>query len=489
MEYIKMAQNLAPGFQGIDFNQWRNWPTVQTKTGQVYYELPNNPAMVYSPYDNRIYDNPNNADKFIQEQNDKKKKEGLSPIEQVGVLGLGGAAVYGGQELGKAGIGGTIENIAKLPGKVSDVLGLGGSSSAGASEAVQGASNVMGLGGGSAISAGTSTLPAGAAIPEGFTAVGTAVDGGTLIAPSSVAGSSGAGAFSLGGIGSAGNAILPIAGVAGAYDLFTSDKRGTGSGIAQGAASGAAIGSYFGPIGAGVGGVLGGILGAFGGKPRTKLEEERLGKLNESGIKTFTPPEFDESRGRSQQLSDIKKEMGISDDFIGYTPDGHYANARWLKSGKESDLRAQDIWGYATFSEHFGNDWYNTSEENREKIASKALDLGLIKEHHGTIDITGKNKDQLLDYADRVLGGQDSEEESTVSKWSVRPDQNAQTQANQTSKAISNAGSKSQASDSDITGQGLKPTATLPDGQTAYARGGVPVNSVNATPKKLGVKR
>jgi len=53
----------------------------------------------------------------------------------------------------------------------------------------------------------------------------------------------GAGAFDMAGIGSAGNALLPLAGAYGAYDLFQDRKDlGTGKGYLQGAASGAALG-------------------------------------------------------------------------------------------------------------------------------------------------------------------------------------------------------------------------------------------------------
>jgi hypothetical protein len=162
-------------------------------------------------------------------------------------------------------------------------------------------------------------------------------------------------------------------------------------------------------------------------------------------------------------------------------------NTKWLKSGNENDLRAQDIWGYAAFSEALGNDWYNTSEQNREKIASKALDLGAVREHHGTIDLTGKNKQELLDYAHRVIGGQDSEEESVVSKWSASPAQTQRTQA-QSNQNVSAPTGSNKATNSDITGQNLKPTAPLPDGQTAYARSGVPVNSIKGVQKKVGAK-
>lgn len=78
------------------------------------------------------------------------------------------------------------------------------------------------------------------------------------------------GMFSLGGIGSAGNAILPAAGALGAFNLAMSQgDAGSGGrrnlrGLGQGAASGAALGSYFGPVGAAIGAGVGGLGGLAG---------------------------------------------------------------------------------------------------------------------------------------------------------------------------------------------------------------------------------
>jgi len=92
------------------------------------------------------------------------------------------------------------------------------------------------------------------------------------------------GAFSMSGIGSAGNAILPAAGALGALNLTMAQgdaPRGNYlRGIGQGAASGAAMGSYFGPwgtgIGAGIGGLLGGIGAATGsGKDKYQMARDQ----------------------------------------------------------------------------------------------------------------------------------------------------------------------------------------------------------------------
>lgn len=188
-----------------------------------------------------------------------------------------------------------------------------------------------------------------------------------------------ASAWSLSGLGSAGNAILPVAGGVGALDLF-SNKRHGGRGAAQGAASGAAIGSFFGlpgaAIGAGVGG-LAGYFGNFGDKDTWKTEQDRVAKLHDQGI--AFPDAVQLSAGRSKdELVAIEKAKQAA---------GGYGNTAFATSRNESDLTAKDIWGYGAFGEAFGNNWMGSSEAAREAIANEALKQGLVREHDGTIDL------------------------------------------------------------------------------------------------------
>lgn len=118
--------------------------------------------------------------------------------------------------------------------------------------------------------AGAITVPAGAAIPEGYTAVASASSGGGITAiPTTSIGGTAPSPFGLSGIGSAGNYVLPAVGAIGTYDVL-SHKVGPVRGAVEGAASGAAIGSYFGPtgalVGAGIGGTIGGVKGLSEGK-------------------------------------------------------------------------------------------------------------------------------------------------------------------------------------------------------------------------------
>lgn len=188
------------------------------------------------------------------------------------------------------------------------------------------------------------------------------------------------GMFDFSGIGSAGNAILPLAGAYGAYDLFSNKRTGARGGL-QGAASGAAIGSYFGPqgalIGAGIGG-LSGLLNRYGDKDKWKTEGKRLNKLKEKGVKWLDIEQ--PTRGRSKEELVAIEEAKLAR--------GEYGNPEFARTRDEKSLRPEDIWGYATFGEKFGNDWLGKfSEQERKNIAQKALDSGAVREHHGTIDI------------------------------------------------------------------------------------------------------
>lgn len=182
------------------------------------------------------------------------------------------------------------------------------------------------------------------------------------------------GMFSLGGIGSAGNLLLPAAGAYGLYDLMQDrEDIGTGKGYLQGAASGAAIGSFFGPAGAVVGGGLGVLGNAFGigGKSRTKVEQDRRSALKEQGIEV---PNYD-----------IKE---------------WEENEAFRTSRDEKLLKGGDIENAAQF---YGIEGYaGLDQAKKEAIAQKAIDDGLIREHHGTIDLS--LTDAYKKYLDEQLG-------------------------------------------------------------------------------------
>ena len=118
-----------------------------------------------------------------------------------------------------------------------------------------------------------------------------------------------------------------------------------------------------------------------------KTEGKRLGKLIDQGVNI--PEELRGAmkltRGRSdEELLD----RTVPPDFVGYKPDGGWVNNKFCMSRDEKDLHPEDIWGYATFFEKFGNDWLGTfSAEKRKAICQAALDAGAVREHHGSMDV------------------------------------------------------------------------------------------------------
>ena len=129
------------------------------------------------------------------------------------------------------------------------------------------------------------------------------------------------------------------------------------------------------------------VVGLFD-TDKWQTEGNRIRDLVESGVNVPV-----EMQGRMHQTRGLKKEelfdYSVPMDFRGFKEDGTWVNNVFTESRNESDLRPQDIMGYAAFFEKFGNDWMGTfSPSQREAIAAKALELGAVREHHGTIDIT-----------------------------------------------------------------------------------------------------
>ncbi len=198
-----------------------------------------------------------------------------------------------------------------------------------------------------------SVISQGAAIPEGLTAVGS------QSAPGLFTSSFGSGPTGLLGIGKGGFGG-PALGAIGAYDLFTNDY-GAGRGALQGAASGAAMGSYFGPVGTGIGAGIGGLLGLGKGlmnRGYSNLEEKKQKQLADSG--------YDVGSLGSKAWEN---------------------NADFAKSRDESKLRGEDLLGAADWRLKFGDKWDMTSRDRQIEIANEAIRRGLVREHHGGIDI------------------------------------------------------------------------------------------------------
>jgi hypothetical protein len=259
--------------QKIDVSGYLNWEKVTMPGGQELYIVPGS-GLAYDPFLSRMQGRsvfrPNPKPALDQQQKAEAEKQAqinlakqqASPLGQLIPIGGGIAALAAGRAVTNAMPSATEEAILNSIPKAPAITGAGAASTA-TGPAVQTAGNAA------------AAAATGGAAP---TAVGSATmaDGSVVAAPAAAAPS----AFSLGGIGAAGNVYLPALGAYGAYNLFT-HENGLGRGIAQGAASGAAIGSTFGMpiVGAGIGAVVGGVE-SFLDNPSTKeLEQKRWGKL------------------------------------------------------------------------------------------------------------------------------------------------------------------------------------------------------------------
>ena len=122
------------------------------------------------------------------------------------------------------------------------------------------------------------------------------------------------------------------------------------------------------------------LAGKMGDKDRWKTEGKRLGKLREAGINIPQMESDTLSRGRSKkELIAIEEQKAAQ---------GLPSNVEFARTRDEKFLKPEDIWGYSTFFEKYGNDWLGKfTEQQRRDIAQQALNAGAVKEQRGTIDI------------------------------------------------------------------------------------------------------
>lgn len=252
-------------------------------------------------------------------------------------------------------------------------------------------------GGGGTAAAGTGgTMFSGGATVAGQ-AVGTAANGGTMmstgvIVPASQgapvastamgAEAAATGAFDLAGIGSTGNAILPLGGAALGYDLIanrlkTGDKK---RGAVQGLASGAAMGSYFGPVGAIAGGVLGLGVGLTAHESTRDAAKRHTKQLQ--GKHTDDPVYQAYVRGMREQFNSGPPDP--SKPFAGkYGSWDEYKNA---------GLEAGDLTGVMGNIETFGNDWTKLNFDQQKAVTQGLIDAGLYNSKKGEVLVTDKNR-------------------------------------------------------------------------------------------------
>lgn len=346
-----------------------NYRRYGEQTGNGFY---------YDPGSDQYFPDPTARKAQLQAQGvipQDPKPPGLAA--QIGPIAGAAGALALGQGLGKDPVG--------------FISGIGSGISQGVSK----------LGG--AFNLGSSAAPAAAqgAANSGITAAGNAAwnAGADAATASSESGlmSSGApaltqapGAFSLGGIGSAGNVYLPAVGAMGAVDVLSHDY-GPGRGALEGAASGAAIGSYFGPegaaIGAGIGGAIGLGKGLFAHEKAWKSEQKSMNKLADSGA--YVPPNLLDELN-SMHAGRTKEQLvnpAVAPDFVGRDPQGNWTNNKFAQSRDEKDLMPEDIVNYSAFAQH-DKDWFTKPLDQRLAIAKERLDAGAVKEAKGSIKVS-----------------------------------------------------------------------------------------------------
>lgn len=291
-----------------------------------------------------------------------------------------------------------------LASKASDALGLGGG--AAASQVATGLSTPIssGVGGVLVSPAGTAvaSAPLGSAGAVPATLFGTDAAGGAVSTAGSAAAAGASSPWALSGIGSSGNAVLPLAGVAGMGELLYNKRHGTG-GAAQGALSGAAMGSYFGPWGALAGALLGGgvgYFGNFGDKNAFQDEYKRAQKLRDAGINwQWNTDKPKVGRSKAELLN-----PNLAADFAGLDAKYGWVNNKFSQSRKEGDLQNYDLIGYSFLPEILGANYANADLKNKLALADEALKLG-VREHHGQIDLANQAKAaDLKAFAEKLLG-------------------------------------------------------------------------------------
>lgn len=192
-------------------------------------------------------------------------------------------------------------------------------------------------------------------------------------------------------VGSTGGNILGGAGVAlGGYNAFEGIKNKNplqaglgGGGVVLGLNQ---LGYTLGPWGiaaALAAPTVASLINKMGDRDRWKEEQSRAQKLADSGVtgwSQYVAAQPKLTRGRSiDELAAIEQAKAAQ---------GQYSNETFARSRNEADLRPEDIVGYSTFGEKYGNDWFGKfSDAQRKEIADAALKAGAVREAKGQISI------------------------------------------------------------------------------------------------------
>lgn len=119
----------------------------------------------------------------------------------------------------------------------------------------------------------------------------------------------------------------------------------------------------------------------FGG-PAPNIEKERWDRLKSYGF-DVPKPEWVDTKDAALKAQD----KTLAKDYVGYNEQGKWVNNKFANSGKDQDLRPQDIYEFATNFETFGRPYQVLSDEKKQQIMDIALQNNLVREQKGTVDI------------------------------------------------------------------------------------------------------
>lgn len=357
-----MARFANDPFPGTDYSKYLEWEKVSLPNGETYYVVPSHPGYVFDPVASNATGrkvfraNPKGDIEQQRQQEELQRKQieqqqyASSPLGQAVPLALGIGGMYAANQL-----------VSPRPTALS-LTNQGVLMSDGTLKA---------------------TAPLANAAASGATAASAPVAGS---APAAAAGAEAVpGSFSLSGIGSAGNYLLPAAGALGAYDVISNDVSPL-RGAAEGAASGAAIGSGFGGVGAIPGAIIGGALGLgkslfFQHESTRDLAKKHTGELQK------TAPEDSSWQNYVSSMRDQYNAAppDPSKPFHG----GQYGS--WQEY-QQAGLDPADLTGVYGNLKTFGPDWAKKSFEEQKNITKALIDAGLYQSDRGEVVITDPEK-------------------------------------------------------------------------------------------------
>jgi hypothetical protein len=125
-----------------------------------------------------------------------------------------------------------------------------------------------------------------------------------------------------------------------------------------------------------------GIGRIFGGTA-PNIEKARWERLKNYYGFDLPKPEWVDTKDAALKAQN----KALPKDFVGYDESGNWVNNKFANSGKDADLRAQDIQEFATNLETFGEEYTALPLEKRLQMMDIALRNGLVTEQKGTVDI------------------------------------------------------------------------------------------------------